>query len=72
MTAVLSIEDMSVEDTFYTMELLWDDLHERAEANDSPNWHGDELKLREQALTARRNRAEGWSTVKRSIRDLLG
>lgn len=71
MTATLSIEGMSVTDKLRTMELLWDDLRKRAEMNVSPDWHGEELERREQALGAGRDRAEDWNDVKRSIRDSL-
>lgn len=71
MTAVLSIEGMSVTDKLRTMELLWDDLRQRAEVDVSPDWHGEELGLREQALATGRDRAEDWNAAKRSIRDSL-
>lgn len=53
------------------MELLWNDLRERAEAQVSPAWHGDELAQREHALSAGHETAEDWDAAKRCIRDDL-
>lgn len=71
MPASLSIEGMSVAEKLRAMELLWDDLRQRAEAEISPAWHGDELVRREQALSAGHEHTEDWDTAKRRIRDDL-
>lgn len=73
MSAALSIKGMSIEEKLRAMELLWDDLRNRAEADVSPDWHGDELARREQALALATapEHVEDWNQAKRHIRDSL-
>lgn len=71
MSRAISIEGMSVEDKLRAMELLWDDLRNRAETNVSPDWHGDELARREDALSAGNEHTEDWDAAKRRMRDTL-
>ena len=55
MIQVAEIEQMSLEERFQAMELLWTSLARRPEAVPSPDWHGEVLADR----LARVERGEG-------------
>ena len=65
----LSLESMSVEEKIEAMELLWEDLCKRADGVDSPAWHGDVLRDREQSLAKGESQFIDWGTAKKNIRN---
>ncbi|MEN6489293.1 MAG: addiction module protein [Smithella sp.] len=44
----LSVEKMSIEEKFQTMETIWDDLCKKADSISSPPWHEKVLNDREE------------------------
>ena len=51
MGTALSVEKMSLEEKFQTMETIWDDLCKKADSISSPPWHEKVLNDRENAIS---------------------
>jgi hypothetical protein len=47
----LSVEKMSIEEKFQTMETIWDDLCKKADSISSPPWHEKILNDRENGIS---------------------
>ncbi|MFZ5868695.1 MAG: addiction module protein [Thermodesulfobacteriota bacterium] len=50
------------------MEAIWDDLTKHEQTLESPDWHEQVLKDREEALTAGKATVSGWEEAKDRIR----
>ena len=61
-----SISKMSIEEKISTMEMLWNDLC-RHTTLESPDWHQDVLKVREQKRTSSQEQPMDWSEAKKNI-----
>lgn len=68
MSVTLPLKQMSFKEKIQTMELLWDDLCKEPEKFESPAWHLDELKHREQLVKEGKAEYLDWETVKKDIR----
>ena len=66
MSAVLQIEQMTLEEKLRAMEALWDDLCRR-DAVPMPQWHKDLLDERERLLEQGKARFVDWETAKKRI-----
>ena len=51
------------------MEELWEDLTRADEQYESPDWHGDVLRAREEALKAGKDQFVPWDEAKRVLRE---
>jgi hypothetical protein len=51
MGVALSVDKMSIEEKFQTMETIWDDLCKKADSISSPPWHEKVLNDRENAIS---------------------
>jgi hypothetical protein len=51
MGVALSVDKMSIEEKFQTMETIWDDLCKKADSISSPPWHEKVLNDRESAIS---------------------
>jgi hypothetical protein len=60
---------MSVEEKLRAMELLWDDLCNKAGGVTSPAWHEDVLAERDAMLGRGEDRFEDWEAAKRDIKN---
>lgn len=69
MATTLPLEKMSLEEKLRAMELLWDDLCNRAGGIPSPAWHRDVLTERDAVQTRGDDEFEDWETAKRKIRN---
>jgi len=67
MTAVLEIEQMTLEEKLRAMEALWDDLCRREEAVPVPQWHRDLLDERQRLIGEGKARFIDWETAKKRI-----
>ena len=61
-----SISKMSIEEKISTMEMLWNDRC-RHTTLESPDWHQDVLKVREQKRTSSQEQPMDWSEAKKNI-----
>jgi len=69
MPSPIPIDTMTMEEKLQAMEMLWDDLCQRAELMPSPGWHQQVLQDREAALEQGMEEIEDWEDAKRTIRN---
>lgn len=69
MASILPLEKMSMEDKLRAMELLWDDLCNKAGGLTSPAWHEGILAERDAMQKRSEDEFEDWETAKRNIRN---
>ena len=62
--ANVSISNMTVEEKISTMEMIWDDLCQHTTL-ESPDWHQDVLKVREQKRASSQEEPMDWSEAKK-------
>jgi len=71
MAAVLEIDRMTLEEKLRVMEALWADLSRHEEEIESPPWHEQILKEREDRLRSGQETSIDWETAKKQLRDRL-
>ncbi len=71
MDAVLPLAQMTVEEKLRAMEALWADLSRNAEVYESPAWHADVLRERDQRLAEGKEVFMDWDDAKRDLRERL-
>lgn len=62
----MNIDQMTIEEKLQTMEMLWNDLCDRAENQVSSGWHKGELANREAAIERGDDEFIGWEEAKRT------
>ena len=68
MASTLPLQNMSVAEKLQAMEMLWDDLCNRADAVTSPVWHANVLSERETSQARGEEQFEDWDAAKRNIK----
>jgi hypothetical protein len=63
----LSVEKMSIEEKFQTMETIWDDLCKKADSISSPPWHEKILNDRENGISNGEDVFIDLNTAKKTI-----
>jgi putative addiction module component (TIGR02574 family) len=63
-----AIPKLSVAEKLQTMETLWQSLSSRPEAVESPAWHENELRDREQDIESGKSKFIDWEKAKAEIR----
>jgi hypothetical protein len=71
MGIALSVEKMSIEEKFQTMETIWDDLCKKADSISSPPWHEKVLNDREKAISNGEDVFVDLHTAKKNIENSL-
>lgn len=69
MKRILQLEGLSRADKLRAMEELWADLSQAEEGFESPAWHGDVLRAREEALKADEDEFVPWEEAKKILRE---
>ena len=69
MKSILQLDKMSREEKLQAMEELWRDLSRDENDLESPGWHGDELKAREQRVEEGNDEYVPWNQAKKDLRD---
>ncbi len=69
MKTILKLEGLSRADKLRAMEELWADLSRPEEEFESPAWHGEVLRAREEALKAGKDEFVPWDEAKRILRE---
>ena len=64
----LPLAKMTLAQKLDLIETLWDDISKDDKALDSPNWHGEILQDRQQALEAGKASARDWDQAKERIK----
>ena len=67
----LEIEKMTLEEKLRAMETLWADLSRNDQNIQSPPWHEQILKERDQRVESGREKFQSWEDAKRELRDRL-
>jgi hypothetical protein len=65
---ILPLKEMSVEDKMQTMETLWESLSADPAAVESPEWHAEELRVRESRIESGGAKFVDWEKSKADIR----
>ena len=70
MEITLPLAQMSTAEKLQVMEILWADLSRHEEQFESPAWHEDVLREREQNLRVGQEKPLDWETAKAQLRKL--
>ena len=62
---------LTLEEKLRAMETLWADLSRNEQDIQSPPWHEQLLKEREQRVQSGQEKLESWEEAKRELRDRL-
>ena len=62
---------MTVAEKLCEMEALWADLSRDEQQIESPQWHGDVLRERVDAVKSGKESFVDWETAKKQLRDRL-
>ena len=71
MDAVLPLDQMTTEEKMRAMEALWADLSRNADTYESPAWHGEVLRERDQLIAEGKEPSADWEEAKRRLRERL-
>lgn len=71
MNVPLQIDRMTMAEKLQAMELLWANLSRNADAFESPAWHGEVLRERDQRVEEGREKYVDWEATKKELRDRL-
>jgi hypothetical protein len=71
MEASLPLSEMTTAEKLRVMEALWADLSSKAGSFESPQWHADILREREQRVAEGKEAYIDWDQAKREIRERL-
>ena len=71
MDAVLPLDQMTTEEKLRAMEALWADLSRKADSFESPAWHSDVLRERDQRIAEGKEPSSDWEVAKRKLRERL-
>jgi hypothetical protein len=64
----LPLSELTLAQKLDLMEAIWDDLTKHEKTLESPYWHEQVLKDREEALTAGKAIVTGWEEAKERIK----
>ena len=67
----LEIDKMTLEEKLRAMEALWADLTRKEQDIQSPPWHEQLLKERDERVKSGQEKFESWEDAKRELRDRL-
>ena len=71
MQPVLPLQQMTREEKLRIMEELWVDLSRNESDFESPAWHGDFLREREEAVKSGKETFIDWEEAKKQLRNKL-
>ncbi len=69
MNASLPLDRMTTAEKLSAMEALWQDLSRQADKFESPAWHGDILREREQRVEEGKEVPVDWESAKKDLRN---
>jgi hypothetical protein len=64
----LPLSELTLAQKLHLMEALWDELVKDEQTLESPRWHEEVLKDREEALAAGKATVSGWAEARDRIR----
>lgn len=69
MEAVLPLDQMTTAEKLRAMEAIWADLTRNADSFESPEWHAEVLREREQRIAEGKETFIDWEDAKRQLRE---
>ncbi len=69
MDVVLPLDRMTTAEKLRAMETLWADLSRNADTFESPAWHADFLRERQQRIAEGKETFVDWEEAKRQLRE---
>ena len=69
MSVILPLDQMTTEEKLQAMEALWADLTRNEEQFESPAWHEQVLKEREQRIESGQESFIDWEVAKKQLRE---
>ena len=69
MDVVLPLDRMTTAEKLRAMETLWADLSHNADTFESPAWHADVLRERQQRIAEGKETFVDWEEAKRQLRE---
>jgi len=69
MIANLPLKDMSLNEKFQALEMVWDDITHNSPDFTSPVWHEAELKERDARIKSGKDKLIDWELAKKQMRD---
>ncbi len=69
MDVALPLDRMTTAEKLRAMETLWADLSRNADAFESPAWHADVLRERQQRVAEGKEIFVNWEEAKRQLRE---
>ncbi len=69
MIATLPLKDMSLNEKFQALEMIWDDITHNSPDFPSPAWHETVLKERDASIKSGKDKLIDWELAKKQIRD---
>lgn len=67
---VLPLNEMTAKEKVQTMEAIWQNLSANSESIESPDWHENELRIREAQIASGGATFVDWEKAKAEIRRL--
>ncbi|PWU10790.1 MAG: acyl-protein synthetase [Verrucomicrobia bacterium] len=68
MELALPLDQMSTEEKLRALEMIWADLSQHEDEIESPSWHGDVLKEREERVASGKESFVPWEEAKAQLR----
>jgi len=65
---VLPLNEMTAQEKLQTMETIWQSLSANPETIESPEWHEEELRVREAQIASGKSKFVDWEKAKAEIR----
>lgn len=69
MEVILPLDQMTTAEKLHAMEAIWENLSRNAESFESPAWHADILREREQRIADGKEVSVDWEEAKRQLRE---
>jgi hypothetical protein len=69
MDAALPLDQMTTAEKLRAMEAIWVDLTRNSESIESPAWHADVLRERDQRVAEGQENYIDWDEAKRQLRE---
>ncbi len=68
MLATLPLKEMTLEEKFMTIEMVWDDIYHNSPNFKSPSWHKKILEERDKKIASGEDKLIDWDDAKISMR----
>ena len=65
----LQLKDMSLNEKFMAIEMIWDDICRNSSNFPSPNWHENVLKERDLKIASGEDGLINWEIAKKQMRN---